>query len=71
MARPNQVPDAWDDDWEAQADRAEKQSPVPALEQGQQPLSKKERWAKHVEAQRKLWEEAYANTSSHVHFPDE
>ncbi|KAF6809406.1 hypothetical protein CMUS01_13690 [Colletotrichum musicola] len=50
------VPDAWDDDWETQADRLDKQAqsqPEPLT-----PLSKAERLALHAESNRKLWEQA-------------
>lgn len=58
MAKKPAVPDAWeDDDWEAQADKAaaEPAAPQPAPA----PLTKKERFAQHVEFNRKLWEAAY------------
>jgi hypothetical protein len=55
----SKVPDAWeDDDWEAQADKAATNEPEPEP-QPQAPLSKKERYAQHVEFNRKLWESAY------------
>ena len=59
MAKSSKVPDAWDDDdWEAQADRAAQEEPLP--EPGPQvPLTRAQRLAKHAEAQRKLWESAY------------
>ncbi|KAK0660489.1 hypothetical protein QBC41DRAFT_236522 [Cercophora samala] len=56
------LPDAWDDDWEAQADRLAKSSPTNNEPEQQQPppppLSKAERRAKHLEEQRRLWESA-------------
>ncbi|KAK4178660.1 hypothetical protein QBC36DRAFT_308992 [Triangularia setosa] len=55
----NQLPDAWDDDWEAQADRLAKAEPT-GPEPPQAPLSKAERRAKHLEEQRRLWESAEA-----------
>jgi hypothetical protein len=60
MPKANNVPDAWDDDWEAQADRAaqdEEQEPAPAPD-AEAPLTRKERLARHAEMQRKLWQEA-------------
>lgn len=52
------VPDAWDEDWETQADRAaqaeEKEPPA-----AQAPKSKAERWAEHRELNRQIWEAAY------------
>ncbi|KAH8891067.1 hypothetical protein GQ53DRAFT_747316 [Thozetella sp. PMI_491] len=59
MSKSSKVPDAWDDDWEAQPDPAQQQAPA-ALEP-KVPLTKKERWARHAETQRKLWEEAYTS----------
>ncbi|KAG7131511.1 hypothetical protein HYQ45_009890 [Verticillium longisporum] len=50
------VPDAWEDDWETQADKQEAQptqeAPPPA------PMTKAERRAQHAETNRKLWESA-------------
>lgn len=52
------IPDAWDEDWETQADRAaqaeEKEPPAT-----QAPKSKAERWAEHRELNRQIWEAAY------------
>lgn len=52
------IPDAWDEDWETQADRAaqaeEKEPPA-----AQAPKSKAERWAEHRELNRQIWEAAY------------
>ncbi|KAJ0121238.1 hypothetical protein J7T55_008401 [Diaporthe amygdali] len=53
------VPDAWDEDWETQADRAakaeEREPPVT-----QAPKTKAERWAEHRELNRQIWEAAEA-----------
>ncbi|KAF5025286.1 hypothetical protein F66182_2619 [Fusarium sp. NRRL 66182] len=49
------IPDAWEDDWETQADKAENEPEQPAP---QVPLSKAERLAQHAEQNRKLWESA-------------
>jgi hypothetical protein len=49
------VPDAWEDDWEAQADKMVQEPEQPTL---QAPLSKSERLAQHAEQNRKLWESA-------------
>lgn len=56
MPNKDKVPDAWDDDWEAQADGG-----APLEEPAQEPvaLTRTERLARHEEAQRKLWEAAY------------
>ena len=52
------IPDAWDDDdWEAQADRADKE-PSPPEPTPEQPMTKAERIAKHKEEQRRIWESA-------------
>ncbi|KAF5718485.1 hypothetical protein FGLOB1_1589 [Fusarium globosum] len=49
------IPDAWEDDWEAQADKmaSEPEQPTQPV-----PLSKSERLAQHAEQNRKLWESA-------------
>ncbi|KAI4870366.1 hypothetical protein F4820DRAFT_253796 [Hypoxylon rubiginosum] len=50
------VPDAWEDDWEMQADKAE-----PEAQSSQAPtMSKAERLAQHAESNRKIWESAEA-----------
>lgn len=49
------VPDAWEDDWETQADNMANEPDQPAP---QAPLSKAERLAQHAEQNRKLWESA-------------
>jgi hypothetical protein len=49
------VPDAWEDDWETQAD---KMANEPEQSATQAPLSKAERLAQHAEQNRKLWESA-------------
>ncbi|PMB65783.1 hypothetical protein BM221_007980 [Beauveria bassiana] len=57
------VPDAWDDDWEVQADQAAKeeaQNPTPAPV-----LTKAEQLAVHAESNRKLWESAESNQTFH------
>jgi hypothetical protein len=55
MANKN-VPDAWEDDWETQADRSlqeEEDMPAP-----QAPKTKAERLAAHRELNRQIWEAA-------------
>lgn len=56
MVKKNTIPNAWDDDdWEAQADKAEAStSPTEPTK-----ISKAERLAKHAEQNKKLWETAY------------
>ncbi|KAH6648396.1 hypothetical protein BKA67DRAFT_661376 [Truncatella angustata] len=56
MVKTIAVPDAWEDDWEAQADRAATEPPAP--EPAPAPLSKKERIARHAELNRKIWQAA-------------
>lgn len=51
------VPDAWDDDWEAQADSSRPQHEAQHV-QPSAPLTKAERLEQHAEANRKLWESA-------------
>lgn len=57
MGKKDSVPDAWEDDWETQADRQEKEPdvtpPSPA-----KPLTQRERLLQHAERNRRLWEEA-------------
>lgn len=71
------VPDAWDDDWESQADvghslsqsldryksliMVQKVDDEPAVPEPEIKLSKAERRAQHDAANRRLWEDAYAN----------
>jgi hypothetical protein len=59
MASMKTLPDAWDDDYEAQADRNNGAPLEPDEEREAEPASRRERLAKHAEAQRKLWESAY------------
>ncbi|KAF4991367.1 hypothetical protein FGRMN_7866 [Fusarium graminum] len=56
------VPDAWEDDWESQADKMTKEPEQPTP---QAPLSKSERLAQHAEQNRKLWESADAPQTFH------
>ena len=58
MSKNTKVPDAWDDDWEIVADRAESEQPEPQPEVPV-PMTRAERLAKHADEQRKLWESAY------------
>lgn len=56
----SKVPDAWDDDWEMTADRAELQEPVQqsAAAGSQAAKSKAQRLAEHRELNRQIWQEA-------------
>lgn len=65
MHKKTSVPDAWDDDWEAQADGSGRQehdnedSGGASLQPAAVPaLTKAERITKHEEANRKIWESA-------------
>jgi hypothetical protein len=57
MSNKNAVPDAWDDDWESQADKADAASATAKVDE-EIKISKAERLAKHAETNRKLWESA-------------
>lgn len=61
MKKAAAIPDAWDDNWETQADDA------PTMAQKNQPpaLTKAERLTQHAEANRKLWESADAPQTFH------
>lgn len=56
--KKEEVPDAWDDDWEAQADKTDQEVTSIAPEEPAV-ASKAERLAKHAEQQKSLWESAY------------
>jgi hypothetical protein len=57
MGKKTAVPDAWDDDWESQADKTE-EIVVAAAAEEQVKTSKAERLAKHAESNKQLWESA-------------
>jgi len=57
MSRKAVVPDAWDDDWESQADKVDPEVEK-AKTQEQVKISKAERLARHAETNKKLWESA-------------
>lgn len=57
MSKKASIPDAWDDDWESQADRADAAAEVPKTE-GEVKVSKAERLARHDESMRKVWKSA-------------
>jgi hypothetical protein len=54
------VPDAWDDDWEAQADAEEEGGVKLSQLQEEHKLSKAEILARHKEENKKMWQSAYA-----------
>jgi len=57
MGKKTVVPDAWEDDWESQADKADEAAAVAAAEE-QVKTSKAERLAKHAETNKQIWESA-------------
>ncbi|EKD13147.1 hypothetical protein MBM_08590 [Drepanopeziza brunnea f. sp. 'multigermtubi' MB_m1] len=64
MSKKATIPDAWDDDWESQADKADPaaestnaKGPEAAADGGVK-LTKAERLAQHKENQKKIWENA-------------
>ncbi|KAK7976729.1 hypothetical protein PG989_015192 [Apiospora arundinis] len=59
MVKKSNVPNAWEDDWESQAD---KEAQEPAAPAPPAPLTKKERLAQHAELNRKIWETAYVSS---------
>ncbi|KAJ0350863.1 hypothetical protein COL154_013150 [Colletotrichum chrysophilum] len=65
MVKKGAASNAWEDDWETQADRLDDQ---PQQSEPQVPLSKAERLARHAELNRKLWEEA--DSPAPLHFID-
>ncbi|KFY38967.1 hypothetical protein V495_06250 [Pseudogymnoascus sp. VKM F-4514 (FW-929)] len=58
------VPDAWDDDWEAQADK-EEEGGVKLEQPEEVKLSKAERLAKHAEENKKMWQTAETPETFH------
>ncbi|KAH6663875.1 hypothetical protein B0J14DRAFT_450094, partial [Halenospora varia] len=57
MSKKASTPDAWDDDWESQADKADQEPEIPKVQE-EVKLSKKERLAKHAQTNKKIWESA-------------
>jgi len=57
MGKKAAVPDAWDDDWESQADKADQAAEAAKVEEQVQ-ISKAERLAKHAETNKMIWESA-------------
>jgi hypothetical protein len=68
MPKKPALPDAWDDDdWEAQADAADKVAAVSAAAVAAEEVvktSKAERLAKHAEANKQIWESAFVFPSN-------
>ncbi|KAK4074748.1 uncharacterized protein Triagg1_4897 [Trichoderma aggressivum f. europaeum] len=69
MSRAGGVPDAWDDDWEAQADRLDRKDTKEPQAVPQPSLNRQERMQQHAEANRKLWESAYARCFHRLSWP--
>ena len=59
MGKEAEIPDAWDDDWESQADKAEVEAEAKKLPEKEVKVTKAERLAKHAEKNKQLWESAY------------
>ena len=57
MSKKAAVPDAWDDDWESQADKVDAEAEKANAEQ-QVKISKAELLARHAETNKKIWESA-------------
>ncbi|KAG0649960.1 hypothetical protein D0Z07_3972 [Hyphodiscus hymeniophilus] len=64
MSKKSAVPDAWDDDWESQADKADAQAEKAKAEE-QVKVSKAERLARHAETNKKIWESAETPETFH------
>jgi len=57
MNKKGPIPDAWDDDWESQADKADKEAEAAKVEE-QVKVTKAQRLAMHTETNKKLWQSA-------------
>jgi hypothetical protein len=57
MRKKAAIPDAWDDDWESQADQVDAETEKAKAEE-QVKISKAERLARHAETNKKIWESA-------------
>ena len=60
MSKKAAVPDAWDDDWESQADKVDAIAEAEKQEE-QVKITKAERLAMHAETNKKIWESAYVS----------
>jgi hypothetical protein len=58
MSKKAVIPDAWDDDWESQADKVDAEAGKAKAEE-QVKVTKAERLARHAETNKKIWESAY------------
>lgn len=57
MGNKGPIPDAWDDDWESQADTADREAEEVKVEE-QVRVTKAQRMAIHAETNKKIWESA-------------
>lgn len=57
MGNKGPIPDAWDDDWESQADKADREAEEVKVEE-QVRVTKAQRMAIHAETNKKIWESA-------------
>lgn len=57
MSGKTAIPDAWDDDWESQADKTDAAAEIAKAEE-EVKISKAERLARHDASMRKVWESA-------------
>jgi hypothetical protein len=57
MGKKTAVPDAWEDDWESQADKADEAAAASATEEKVK-VTRTERLAKHAESNKQLWQSA-------------
>ncbi|KAI5466137.1 hypothetical protein BGZ63DRAFT_400543 [Mariannaea sp. PMI_226] len=64
MGKKSAVPDAWEDDWEAQADKVSEEDEQRRPE-AQATQTKAQILAQHAEANRKIWESADAPPTFH------
>ncbi|KAG9248389.1 hypothetical protein BJ878DRAFT_572434 [Calycina marina] len=64
MPKKALVPNAWEDDWESQADKVEAEAEEEAAQESTK-ITKAERLAKHAETNKKLWESAETPETFH------
>lgn len=63
MVKKAAVPDAWDDDWESQADKEDGGVQLSQPQEEEVKITKAERLARHAETNKKIWESAYEEPS--------
>ncbi|KAA8567359.1 hypothetical protein EYC84_010386 [Monilinia fructicola] len=69
MSKKAAVPNAWDDDWESQADAYESTPPAKGAVEEEPKISKAERLARHAESNKKIWESAETPGGLSAQFP--